>query len=122
MVPIEPRPVAPATLDHGAARLAIQQARKLYVLPYRSAPVTDVTEQLRGCLRAAIAECEQSAAQMPDAQHRDRMLAALRSAQHLLAVGVGDGPMSALVHMQLLADALGVLLTGLRTSWTGHPR
>jgi hypothetical protein len=122
MVPIEPRPVAPSTLDPEAVRLAIQQARRLYVSPYSPAPVTDVTEQLRDFLQAAIPECEQLAARMPNTRLRQQALDSTRSARHLLAVGVGDGPMSALVHMQLLADSAGVLLTRLRDPHLGDVR
>lgn len=115
MVPIEPHHAAPAMLDQEAARDAIQRARRLYVSQYRPDEVADVTRVLRGHLQAAIPECERMAAQMPaQSRARDQLVASLQSARHLLTVGVGHGQMSALVHMQLLADSAGVLVARLR--------
>ncbi|MDT0441194.1 DUF6415 family natural product biosynthesis protein [Streptomyces johnsoniae] len=105
-----------ASIDHDALRESVSRARSLYSAKWQAAKVAEVTEQLRGHLGVLVRECSGMAKRMPPhTSTRRRLEAALETAAHLLEKQPSGGPMSMLVHMQLLADSASSLATHVRT-------
>lgn len=96
----------PGQTDHDAVRAAVGRARKLYDVKVDPAAVAAVTKDLQGHLDMLIPTCAAMAGKMPATEARRRMQAAVATAEHLLESGPGDGLMSTVVHMQLLADSV----------------
>lgn len=96
---------SPSAIDHQGLRAAVGRARRLYTAKVDAEQVSSVTEELRTHLGTVIPVCAGMAKAMPSGTQRRRLEAALGTAEHLMKTGPSPGPMSSIVHMQLLADS-----------------
>lgn len=105
--------------DQDDLQATMNTARRLYAQSVDPAAVAEVTQQLRRYLESFIPACTSIQERMPHGQARRRLGQAVDVARHLTTRRPDSGPMSVIVHMQLLADSCLALNAYIRSPLVG---
>lgn len=107
------------TFDQDDLQATMSKARRLYVQSVDPAAVAEVTQQLVRYLESFIPACTSIQERMPHGPAKRRLGQAVDVAQHLITKCPDSGPMSVVVHMQLLADSCLALNAYIRSPLIG---